>query len=590
MLEGLIRGKTLPELQILHSHFLLFIQQNHGVAHAMRILGTGLQVLAAASDGLSGLSSGPAETAVVMQEDRHLFVARRWQVAARKAAALPDAWERYGLRGLPLERATRHRWHPRRCVWFSRELLVRVERAPFAKGSMRVCHRMRAEPFGLNWVAKRYLSEADSVEALETDVKMQMRAKDYAQRFNECGPPKQVDFLEASLVLHEGGAFAVEAFLDGPFTKHSNNAGFVADDVVRLTPHAFSHFTFEASHAEEIVVDIQGVDDLYTDPQIHSADGSKRYGRGDMGMRGIALFFASHRCNSICRRLRLTHFSHAPSAGDDNFVGTEVRSPRGLTLEPRLAAVRVPGKGEVSVIFRNEVQPLVLSPPRFAATAASPRPEQASMYAGVHYSLAMLHARQVQAGAEFIGQNVLASPAQGLYHLRTAAELDSVPAMLALACLHLQIRPRKGVLRALSTSQQLPLVLDEAAALPYILRAAERGVASAMAATAHAYELGLGCPASAALAVRWYRAALSARGSTGAVSEEENDEDQGARLPGGEKAEHEMFAALASLHERGGNGLTADSQLAWQFQLLSRSSARRELEEAEAAEDDAELS
>ena len=35
-------------------------------------------------------------------------------------------------------------------------------------------------------------------------------------------------------------------------------AGFVADEVVRNTPHAFSHFTFEASGGEQIVVDIQG--------------------------------------------------------------------------------------------------------------------------------------------------------------------------------------------------------------------------------------------------------------------------------------------------------------------------------------------
>jgi hypothetical protein len=33
---------------------------------------------------------------------------------------------------------------------------------------------------------------------------------------------------------------------------------------------AFSHFTFEASCHEQIVVDIQGVGDLYTDPQIHT--------------------------------------------------------------------------------------------------------------------------------------------------------------------------------------------------------------------------------------------------------------------------------------------------------------------------------
>ena len=36
---------------------------------------------------------------------------------------------------------------------------------------------------------------------------------------------------------------------------------------------AFSHFTFEASCHEQIVVDIQGVGDLYTDPQIHTSLG-----------------------------------------------------------------------------------------------------------------------------------------------------------------------------------------------------------------------------------------------------------------------------------------------------------------------------
>lgn len=119
------------------------------------------------------------------------------------------------------------------------------------------------------------------------------------------------DYLEASLLQLESQDFAaarrrsrraycpvleVEAYLDGSFTKHSSNSGFVADDVVRNTPHAFSHFTFEASKGEQIVVDIQGVDDLYTDPQIHTASSkTPRFGRGNMGLRGMALFFASHR-------------------------------------------------------------------------------------------------------------------------------------------------------------------------------------------------------------------------------------------------------------------------------------------------------
>ena len=46
------------------------------------------------------------------------------------------------------------------------------------------------------------------------------------------------------------------------------------DEAHRQTPQAFSHLTFERSGHQLVVVDIQGVGDLYTDPQIHTASGS----------------------------------------------------------------------------------------------------------------------------------------------------------------------------------------------------------------------------------------------------------------------------------------------------------------------------
>jgi elongation factor 2 kinase len=70
---------------------------------------------------------------------------------------------------------------------------------------------------------------------------------------------------------------------------------------------AFSHFTYEVTRGYKICVDIQGVGDLYTDPQIHTLDGMS-YGEGNLGLRGMALFFRSHECNSLCERLKLKQF------------------------------------------------------------------------------------------------------------------------------------------------------------------------------------------------------------------------------------------------------------------------------------------
>lgn len=49
---------------------------------------------------------------------------------------------------------------------------------------------------------------------------------------------------------------------------------------------AFSHFTFERSGHQLIIVDIQGVGDLYTDPQIHTESGTD-FGDGNLGKTNI---------------------------------------------------------------------------------------------------------------------------------------------------------------------------------------------------------------------------------------------------------------------------------------------------------------
>ena len=101
----------------------------------------------------------------------------------------------------------------------------------------------------------------------------------------------------------------------GAFVKYNNNSGFVEFDTGeghRFTPHAFSRFTFDRSGGELMVVDIQGCDDVYTDPQIHTQLGSD-YGDGNLGVGGMALFFSTSRYDTLCERLGLLRFSLAPA-------------------------------------------------------------------------------------------------------------------------------------------------------------------------------------------------------------------------------------------------------------------------------------
>ena len=80
--------------------------------------------------------------------------------------------------------------------------------------------------------------------------------------------------------------------MPGSYVKHSNNAGWVGREeqscsgaaaieqaLLRATPQAFSHFSYVASGGEVLICDIQGVGDLFTDPQIHTPDGNS-YGEG----------------------------------------------------------------------------------------------------------------------------------------------------------------------------------------------------------------------------------------------------------------------------------------------------------------------
>jgi vacuole morphology and inheritance protein 14 len=53
-----------------------------------------------------------------------------------------------------------------------------------------------------------------------------------------------------------------------------------------------------------MIVDIQGVGNVLTDPQIHCLD-KHRFGKGNLGYLGMLMFFNTHECNEHCQNLGL---------------------------------------------------------------------------------------------------------------------------------------------------------------------------------------------------------------------------------------------------------------------------------------------
>lgn len=205
--------------------------------------------------------------------------------------------------------------------------VVKVEKEPFTHGAMRHCFRLkklatppqsssnhRFHSYGwsraLNYVAKCYLKEDGTIDTSRegtdnvlTDIILQYEAAHWSALFNEANPPRKIDFIRAyamEFVDRPGKPmFAVERYIAGNdsygcgFHKHNTNSGFIDLEIRRKTPQVFSAHSFYASEGTRLVADVQGVGDLYTDPQVLSID--YRFGDGDLGPRGMALFFKTFR-------------------------------------------------------------------------------------------------------------------------------------------------------------------------------------------------------------------------------------------------------------------------------------------------------
>jgi hypothetical protein len=139
----------------------------------------------------------------------------------------------------------------------------------------------------------------------------------------------------------------MERHVEGEYVKYNDNWSWC--DEKRNTPQAFSHFTWEASGNKLLICDLQGVGDCWTDPQIHTIDG-KGYGKGNAGLQGVRQFMKQHKCNSICRALKLQSVTGRVKQGD---VGTQW----GAAVRKRSNAIAEQKKQCINVSDSTKAQP-----------------------------------------------------------------------------------------------------------------------------------------------------------------------------------------------------------------------------------------
>ncbi|XP_068954144.1 transient receptor potential cation channel subfamily M member 7 [Petaurus breviceps papuanus] len=175
------------------------------------------------------------------------------------------------------------------------------------------------------------------------EIQQQRAAQKLTFAFNQMKPksiPYSPRFLEVFLLYcHSAGQwFAVEECMTGEFRKYNNNNGdeIIPTNTLEEIMLAFSHWTYEYTRGELLVLDLQGVGENLTDPSVIKA-GEKRssdmvFGPANLGEDAIKNFRAKHHCNSCCRKLKLPDLKRNDYTPDKNLFPQD-DSPD-LSIEP----------------------------------------------------------------------------------------------------------------------------------------------------------------------------------------------------------------------------------------------------------------
>ena len=191
---------------------------------------------------------------------------------------------------------------------------------PFDKGAMRYAYAAilnlgtKDEPIYLHSVLKETIFVANkynSYEFYKDLVEIQTIAAFLASKFSAFSPfAKKLKFIECSLLKLNGKWYSIEEYIEGDFTKWTNNSGSINYDSYEGLLNCFSHWTHQVTKGYLIVNDLQGIafkneQFILTDPAISCPSDDKRFSMTNLGEESINEFYESHQCNKMCKILQL---------------------------------------------------------------------------------------------------------------------------------------------------------------------------------------------------------------------------------------------------------------------------------------------
>ncbi|XP_072888877.1 transient receptor potential cation channel subfamily M member 7 isoform X3 [Hemitrygon akajei] len=163
---------------------------------------------------------------------------------------------------------------------------------------------------------KRIYKEDTVLHLCLKEIQQQRAAQKLAFAFNQMKPktiPYSPRFLEVFLLYCHSASqwFAIEECMSGEFRKFNHNSGdeIRPNNMLEETMLAFSHWTYEYTRGELLVLDLQGVGENLTDPSVIKSEEKQShdmvFGPANLGEDAVKNFRSKHHCNSCCGRLKL---------------------------------------------------------------------------------------------------------------------------------------------------------------------------------------------------------------------------------------------------------------------------------------------